>query len=346
MDVDALGLDQLKDAFGIGQNGEGKAVEDVKVVKKADGTSYPISETAATMEKSKVTITAVGATTSAKFSVTINYKDNSGNEKSKDLTLDLKTNGTSANGVASELKDAISNDDELKELFTVGSSNADITFESKEAGAGKASITGISISTDSKNTISDKIEVTQKGADAYKSMDLSGIADGDQIVIGDKVYTKVAKLGKDSPENTFSNAKELQNLLEKDGLGVKDMVDNTGTDKGKKVSFYQLDDGYQVGDVSNEGKVYSDAVSNIDKALKTVTTQRSKLGANQNRLEHTINNLNLSSENLSAAKSRIEDTDMAKEMMNLTSANVLQQAATSMLAQANQAPNKITQLLG
>ena len=68
--------------------------------------------------------------------------------------------------------------------------------------------------------------------------------------------------------------------------------------------------------------------------------------ANQNRLEYTINNLTLSSENLNAAKSRIEDTDMAKEMMNLTSANVLQQAATTILAQANQAPNKITQLLG
>lgn len=65
-----------------------------------------------------------------------------------------------------------------------------------------------------------------------------------------------------------------------------------------------------------------------------------------NTLEYTINNLNLSSENLSSAKSRIEDTDMAKEMMNLTSANVLQQVATSMLAQANQAPNKISQLLG
>ncbi len=71
-----------------------------------------------------------------------------------------------------------------------------------------------------------------------------------------------------------------------------------------------------------------------------------KLGANQNRLEYTIKNLDLSSENLSAARSRIEDTDMAKEMMNLTQANVLQQAATSILAQANQAPNNITQLLG
>lgn len=97
---------------------------------------------------------------------------------------------------------------------------------------------------------------------------------------------------------------------------------------------------------SISGASWSGFLSAIDNALATVNDQRAKLGASQNRLEYTVKNLNVSSENLSAAKSRIEDTDMAKEMMNLTSANVLQQAATSMLAQANQAPQSITQLLG
>lgn len=97
---------------------------------------------------------------------------------------------------------------------------------------------------------------------------------------------------------------------------------------------------------SISGASFSGFLSAIDKALATVNDQRAKLGASQNRLDYTVKNLNVSSENLSAAKSRIEDTDMAKEMMNLTSANVLQQAATSMLAQANQAPQSITQLLG
>ena len=95
-----------------------------------------------------------------------------------------------------------------------------------------------------------------------------------------------------------------------------------------------------------KGASWSGFLGAIDKALATVNDQRAKLGASQNRLDYTVKNLNVSSENLSAAKSRIEDTDMAKEMMNLTSANVLQQAATSMLAQANQAPQSITQLLG
>ncbi len=100
------------------------------------------------------------------------------------------------------------------------------------------------------------------------------------------------------------------------------------------------------GNDSIGGASWSGFLNSIDSALATVAEQRSKLGATQNRLDYTIKNLNVSSENLSAAKSRIEDTDMAKEMMNLTAANVLQQAATSMLAQANQAPQSITQLLG
>ena len=101
-----------------------------------------------------------------------------------------------------------------------------------------------------------------------------------------------------------------------------------------------------VDDAAITGESWSAFVTVVDKALKTVSEQRAKLGANQNRLDYTIKNLNVSSENLSAARSRIEDTDMAKEMMNLTSANVLQQAATSILAQANQGPQQITQLLG
>ena len=105
-------------------------------------------------------------------------------------------------------------------------------------------------------------------------------------------------------------------------------------------------EGLATGADSIGGASWSGFLSAIDNALATVNDQRAALGASQNRLDYTVKNLNVSSENLSAAKSRIEDTDMAKEMMNLTSANVLQQAATSMLAQANQAPQSITQLLG
>ena len=99
------------------------------------------------------------------------------------------------------------------------------------------------------------------------------------------------------------------------------------------------------GKPTSAGKVISGVTETIDKALEMVSSQRAKLGAYQNRLEHTIKNLETTSENLSASESRIRDTDMAKEMMKLTQNNVLQQAATAMLAQANQAPQNILKLL-
>lgn len=89
----------------------------------------------------------------------------------------------------------------------------------------------------------------------------------------------------------------------------------------------------------------SSAITAIDTAIETVSTERASLGAYQNRLEHTINNLGTASENLTAAESRIRDVDMAKEMMEFTKNNILTQASTSMLAQANQQPQAVLQLL-
>ncbi|MBB2481638.1 flagellin [Bacillus sp. APMAM] len=89
----------------------------------------------------------------------------------------------------------------------------------------------------------------------------------------------------------------------------------------------------------------STSISALDAAITTVSTQRANLGALQNRLEHTINNLNTSSENLTAAESRIRDVDMAKEMMTQTKNSILSQAAQAMLAQANQQPQGVLQLL-
>jgi flagellin len=88
------------------------------------------------------------------------------------------------------------------------------------------------------------------------------------------------------------------------------------------------------------------AIDTIDHAISTVSNQRATLGAYQNRLEHTINNLNVAVENLSASESRIRDTDMASEMVSFTRSQILSQAGTSMLAQANQAPQSVLKLLG
>jgi len=105
-------------------------------------------------------------------------------------------------------------------------------------------------------------------------------------------------------------------------------------------------DALGVGDVDVSSKFgAATAIETVQGALEKVSSQRSALGAMQNRLEHTIKNVDTASENLQASESRIRDVDMAKEMMEFTKNNILTQAAQSMLAQANQAPQGVLQLL-
>ena len=110
------------------------------------------------------------------------------------------------------------------------------------------------------------------------------------------------------------------------------------------------EDKYAVGDFKldisvKSAKEVETTLGKIDKAISQVSTQRSSLGAIQNRLEHTIKNLNNAAENTQAAEARIRDTDMAKEMSTFTKNNVLSQAAQAMISQANQIPNQALQLL-
>ncbi|GAB3681687.1 flagellin N-terminal helical domain-containing protein [Angustibacter aerolatus] len=98
--------------------------------------------------------------------------------------------------------------------------------------------------------------------------------------------------------------------------------------------------------VSQNVSLSQAAITAIDSALKTVSNTRASLGALQNRFEHTINNLNVAVENLSASESQIRDTDMAAEMGSFTRSQILQQAGTSMLAQANSSQQSVLKLLG
>ena len=99
--------------------------------------------------------------------------------------------------------------------------------------------------------------------------------------------------------------------------------------------------GIKVSTISNANT----AITKLNKAIDQVSKHRAKLGAAQNRLEHTINNLKVTSENMTSAESRIRDTDMAKEIAAFTKNNILNQAAQSMLAQANQQPQGVLSLL-
>lgn len=104
------------------------------------------------------------------------------------------------------------------------------------------------------------------------------------------------------------------------------------------------DDVLEALDVSSQDSANT-AIKTFDDAINTVSSERSRLGAIQNRLEHTINNLSTSSENLTSAESRIRDVDMAAEIMELTKNSILAQASQAMLAQANQLPQGVLQLL-
>ncbi|MCQ4923213.1 flagellin [Tissierella carlieri] len=120
---------------------------------------------------------------------------------------------------------------------------------------------------------------------------------------------------------------------------------NIGDMTASALGVKKADIGSVVGASGSSATTISNLTTKIDTALNSVSKQRSALGAVQNRLEHTIKNVDNTAENLQAAESRVRDVDMAKEMMEQTRQNILQQASTAMLAQANQAPQTVLQLL-
>ncbi|WP_394870788.1 flagellin N-terminal helical domain-containing protein [Clostridium butyricum] len=130
-----------------------------------------------------------------------------------------------------------------------------------------------------------------------------------------------------------------------DGTATFDVVENESKAAVVNEGIVNTDAVVTAGiNVSNQSAA-SEAITKINDAITKVSEERSKLGAMQNRLEHTIANLGTSSENLTSAESRIRDVDMAKEMSTYSKNNILSQAAQAMLAQANQQPQQVLQLL-
>ncbi len=217
------------------------------------------------------------------------------------------------------------------------------------------------------------VELAEKSANGTYEM---GEAEGDDAYVPDdttKAGTDRAALQAEMDQlaneidriattANFNNNKLLDGSL-KDGLKLQ--IGETSADADKlTVSINQMDTATLFKDLgekvenASEGAVTggltinisdqdkaSTAAENLRDVINTVSTQRASLGAMQNRLEYTINNLNTASENMSSANSRIRDTDMAKTMMKYTQGNVLTQAAQAMLAQANQQPQGVLQLL-
>ena len=337
--VESLGLDQTKDVFGV-TGGKDGAYLTANVRKNTGETVNGTQKKAAAHKVESQNIDGLDA---KEYTFELSYRDAKGDIK----TIKSTEVKVAVDKVGENIRDAFKGI-EIDGIKITGNAKK-VTFEAKEAGSkGKFEILGLkAIRSDNKSeaAIGEIVGGTVvEGKDARTEYDLEKLAEnGATLTIGGKTYKKVAANNVQDKDTEFSNSDEFVKLLAKGGIVAHKVAGQNTT-----VEFKQKGEGYRIDSnaVSNVGKDYSNAIANIDKALKTVTTQRAQLGANQNRLEYTINSLNLSSENLAAAKSRVEDTDMAKEMMNLTSANVLQQAATSILAQANQAPNNITQLLG
>ena len=180
-------------------------------------------------------------------------------------------------------------------------------------------------------------KVTFENPDAI-SQTVTGV--GRSVVYQSAEFTATAAAnGATTTVNVTSVGATLQIGANKDQNMLVDMNEMSTLTLGDATVGLVKDVNVQTQDGANK------AISAIDKAVVQVSAERSKLGAFQNRLEHTINNLGTSSENLTAAESRVRDVDMAKEMMEFTKNNILNQAATAMLAQANQQPQGVLQLL-
>jgi len=189
------------------------------------------------------------------------------------------------------------------------------------------------------------------GPDGKDSTDIT-IADA-QLTFGTNIFTTATDLTVSSLNTNMKVGESMTFVFGKHQDASSDLAGSIMTQIGAnagQTAFISVGDmrasalGVKSIDISSKFGAAT-AIETVQNAMQKVSSQRSNLGAMQNRLEHTINNLGAASENLSAAESRIRDVDMAKEMMQQTKNNILAQASQAMLAQANQQPQGVLQLL-
>ncbi|KAA8678174.1 flagellin N-terminal helical domain-containing protein [Clostridium sp. HV4-5-A1G] len=200
----------------------------------------------------------------------------------------------------------------------------------------------VSIASDSTNAVGQTgtMAVTAE----YATLQLANTAGniGDVVTVHNNQSSVV--IGDDETGRTATAAFTFASLTSGDAGIAQNTTASTAAvidAQGNVTSNAVVQKGINVSTQSAAGR----AITTIDNAIKTVSESRAKLGAYQNRLEHTINNLGTSSENLTSAESRIRDVDMASEMSEYSKNNILSQAAQAMLAQANTQPQQVLQLL-
>ncbi|KRL00802.1 flagellin [Liquorilactobacillus capillatus] len=217
----------------------------------------------------------------------------------------------------------------LGETTTANQVNLDVASNATELATFDTAISGATTTASNYSAVLTKIgtdlTVAKSSTTALDATDIAALSAAGIDATG---ATKVSDL--------FASGKSLESDA------AKTLAD--GTDKLSKAVTDAQTAKDQAADTLGRSNA-SKAITSIDGAIKKVSDQRADLGAAQNRLTHTVNNLGTTKENLSEANSRIRDVDMAEEMMNFTKSNILTQAATSMLAQANAMPNSVLSLL-
>ena len=344
----------------------------VKATGNIGGDPANITPKAAEGAQSLIT-GAKGSAGGGTETLTVEYADANG--KVHSVKVDYATSDTDATNVQN-MAEALKKNGELSASFDIEVQGADIKLTSKVTGSQGAKLTDVK-TTDGAGGAT-KGQVTD-GKDATVQVNkLAEAKVGDKFTLNGKTYEFVADTTK-NPNTEGATAivvgKEqadtvanINKALEKEGVqATKDAANSN-------VTFSAIQNGkgltLQIGDTADDFNQLTvsvssmsakslgiadvdistqagaqEAVGKIKDAINSVSSTRGDLGAIQNRLEHTINNLSVTTENMTAAESRIRDTDMADEMMSYTKNNILVQAAQAMLAQANQVPQGVLQLL-
>ncbi|GAA0117246.1 flagellin N-terminal helical domain-containing protein [Clostridium senegalense] len=297
----------------------------IKVTGSSDKTKVGTELEIKKIEEATGASNTVKLTTGKATTININGKE-----------IDLGTLGTLAD---------IKADDINKKLQEAGINNVTAEYDSTDTITFKTTDVGSDAKLDIKST-NGTVGTVVDGTDAKITLKDDSVlkGKGNTITLKGEVAgsegLEIEVLGKTTGDLSADNKVNVTSV----GMNLQ-----IGANEGQNISL-------SIGNMSAEalgvsGLDLSDAdksdkaVTTIQSAIDKVSSERSKLGAVQNRLEHTINNLGTSSENLTAAESRIRDVDMAKEMMTFSKNNILQQAAQAMLAQANQQPQGVLQLL-
>ena len=293
-------------------------------------------------------------------------------------TAELKA-GDNQDKVAAAMAEAIMRDDSYKGAdFTVSATGATLVFTATDGGAGTIDAYEVKDLTvlganggAAVGKFSAATATTKTGEDAKL---VGAEIDGDDTGVTATFDSKTNSFNIKNANGTISITVDADKVATDATLTLEvsqgnkltfQIGANGGDDQRVNLSVGNMDSnsiGYKIGDKLSDGSVATDnvmlasaSIGDIDSANKAidiihsatnmVSGQRAELGALQNRLEHTLNNLGVTKENLTAAESTIRDVDMAKEMMEFTKNNILVQASQAMLAQANQLPQGVLQLL-